>query len=409
MERKRQNLILFFEENENEKDISSTLVFLYMNRFIICEEDQTEILGVYNLAKPKENIPLFEEGGLEAAEEGLLRKTQFWKDNQTKLEHDKSVFDQLGSEIESKSEKYKAALKAFEIKSQLARKRIYSHDKMNFEHEINDYFQWLWRQFTIYSNENTVFHPRNQFHFIIGSSFYVSSSWRRRKYVKEIMRIWIDEIDRIYYKDASECFRKLVSAIFKEFIDVSKICNKERPKDELKKLEDRLVWLGMNTFNIQALMTILRGCHSNLLTKEQLKSARSENEVGSNDLIGKFLKAQILINDDLEEFHKFTTQFTGNSNINDFNSLVFCKQLTDSEVEKVKPLRNEMKLNFNEHFGNWSCFQTQNWSTLESLEGLILPLLEKTNFPLLEYLQCDCQRHTFYNDPDEIFSLRIFH
>ena len=303
------------------------------------------------------------------------------------------------------------------MKNQLARKWANSFDDMNFEHEINDYFQWLRQQLTKYLNENSIFHPWNQFHFIIGSSFYVSSSWRRRKYIKEIMRIWINEIDRIYFKDASECFRKLVSKIHTELIDFSKICDfNKRQNDELDRLEDQLVWLRLNTFNIQALVTILRGSHSNLLTKEQIKVAHAslENEADTplfiDPKVGAMTnpKTQILINDDLEEFHKFTTQFTGGSNINDFESLVFCKQLTDSEVEKVKPLQNEMKLNFKQHFGDWSCFQTQNWSTQESMEGLIFPLLEKTD-PGYEYLQCDCQRHTFYNDPDENFSLRMFH
>ena len=60
MERKTQNLLIFFEEADDEKDISSKLVRLYMNRFVIDEEDQTEIIGVYNLAKAKANTSLIE-------------------------------------------------------------------------------------------------------------------------------------------------------------------------------------------------------------------------------------------------------------------------------------------------------------------------------------------------------------
>ena len=48
---RKQNLFLFFEENEFEFDISSNLVRLSMNRFTIDEEAQFEIIGVYNLKR----------------------------------------------------------------------------------------------------------------------------------------------------------------------------------------------------------------------------------------------------------------------------------------------------------------------------------------------------------------------
>ena len=53
---KKQNLFLFFEENEHKFEISSDLVRLSMNRFIIDEEAQFEIIGVYNLKKTKEEM-----------------------------------------------------------------------------------------------------------------------------------------------------------------------------------------------------------------------------------------------------------------------------------------------------------------------------------------------------------------
>ena len=49
MERKKQNIIIFYEENNDEKDISSKLVRLYMNRFLIGEDDQSELSGVYHI------------------------------------------------------------------------------------------------------------------------------------------------------------------------------------------------------------------------------------------------------------------------------------------------------------------------------------------------------------------------
>ena len=60
MVKRDRNIILFFEENENVKSISSKMVRLYMNRFIIDEEERFEITGVFNLAKvPK--IPDFDK------------------------------------------------------------------------------------------------------------------------------------------------------------------------------------------------------------------------------------------------------------------------------------------------------------------------------------------------------------
>ena len=61
MHRRNRNIILFFEENENVKSITSKMVRLYMNRFIIDEEQRFEITGIFNLAKvPKLTV---ERGG----------------------------------------------------------------------------------------------------------------------------------------------------------------------------------------------------------------------------------------------------------------------------------------------------------------------------------------------------------
>ena len=51
MHRRNRNIILFFEENENARNISSKMVRFYMNRFIIEEEQRFEITGVFKLAK----------------------------------------------------------------------------------------------------------------------------------------------------------------------------------------------------------------------------------------------------------------------------------------------------------------------------------------------------------------------
>ena len=108
MEGKRQNLFLFLEENDDEKDISSSLVRLYMNRFVISEEDQNEIIGVYNLAKPNKNTPLIEFYSKEPFAKTTDGATQFQIENKTKLDHDRSVFEKLGSEITSAVSKEKS-------------------------------------------------------------------------------------------------------------------------------------------------------------------------------------------------------------------------------------------------------------------------------------------------------------
>ena len=46
---RKQNLVLFFDENEDYNVINSRLVRLYMNRFTIDIEDETEITGVYHV------------------------------------------------------------------------------------------------------------------------------------------------------------------------------------------------------------------------------------------------------------------------------------------------------------------------------------------------------------------------
>ena len=46
-----RNIILFFEENEDHKEIANRMVRLYMNRFTIDEDERFEINGVRNLSK----------------------------------------------------------------------------------------------------------------------------------------------------------------------------------------------------------------------------------------------------------------------------------------------------------------------------------------------------------------------
>ena len=62
MNRSKQNLYLFFEENESYWDVvNSNLVSIYMNRYVIDEEMQNEITGAYKLMKvPREKTRPYE-------------------------------------------------------------------------------------------------------------------------------------------------------------------------------------------------------------------------------------------------------------------------------------------------------------------------------------------------------------
>lgn len=51
MKFQNRNILLFFEENEDKNNISSNLVRLFMNRFVIEEEKRYEIIGTFNLSK----------------------------------------------------------------------------------------------------------------------------------------------------------------------------------------------------------------------------------------------------------------------------------------------------------------------------------------------------------------------
>ena len=51
MSKSKQHLYLFLEENELEYEVSSSLVRLSMNRFVVNEAVQFEVIGIYNLKR----------------------------------------------------------------------------------------------------------------------------------------------------------------------------------------------------------------------------------------------------------------------------------------------------------------------------------------------------------------------
>ena len=334
MERKTQNLFLFFEETDDEKDISSKLVLLYTNRFVICEDEQTEIIGVYNLAKTNANTSLISNNFKEQFErepfELFCTETELW----SKLKHDECIFQNLGSEIEPEFESYNARLMEFT-------------DRMN--------------SISIYN------------HFIIGSSFYSNKSWQIENPSGELIQHWINENYRsCYYLMALKYvhdIERLVHAddqLVRNELDRDNLI-RHTLKNEFKRLEYES--------NIQNLITILSGSHEKLYTAEQVKLAHTDSE-----------REFQLINEDLENFYtvimsssgKFREEFA--SKIDVFKCLSFYKQLTDLEFKKLKPEQDKMEL------------MQQKWKTQELFENL-LSLLTKSD-PGYQYLHCNCQRYT---------------
>ena len=276
MERKKQNLILFYEENNDEKDISSKLVRLYMNRFLIGEEDQSELSGVYDLAQntqPNEDTPLVEFSSI-------------WNQKESKRNgFGKTVF-------------LKSVSKIFESEKMANRSRGPQF--------VNSY----------------------KIHFIVGTSWNINAS--------ALKRILLQNIIKSMIKQAWQTDQN------KEF-GVRKVSN---------------------------VVTLLRGSHRNLLTTEQLKSTHVRSKDGEE-----------LINDDLEYFYKHNMASTKLSFSEKVKCLSFYKQLTDIEVEKLKPFQYEIGMT------------EQDLKTPQSLEAL-LPLFEKTDRGY-QHLQCDCQRFSF--------------
>ena len=58
MTRRKQNLVLFYDEKSNKISINNRLVRSYMNRFVIRESMETEILAVFNIREKKDIKPI---------------------------------------------------------------------------------------------------------------------------------------------------------------------------------------------------------------------------------------------------------------------------------------------------------------------------------------------------------------
>ena len=64
-----RNVILFFEENADTKQIANRMVLLYMNRFTIDEDQRFEIIGVFTLSK----VPEIHRDSLESLNDATMK------------------------------------------------------------------------------------------------------------------------------------------------------------------------------------------------------------------------------------------------------------------------------------------------------------------------------------------------
>jgi len=81
-----QNLFLFFEESEDKADVSSSIVRIAMNKFIVDEDAQFEVIGVFNLKKRTKPLD-FNQGISETDREKFHKKTV------EKCNHDQNIIE----------------------------------------------------------------------------------------------------------------------------------------------------------------------------------------------------------------------------------------------------------------------------------------------------------------------------
>lgn len=88
----KHNLFLFYEENEDDRVISSNIVRLYMNRLTIEEDRQNEVIGVKYLTKPI--FPEDEPWVIidESEKKRKIDMDKWWSFEENKLDKDFVIF-----------------------------------------------------------------------------------------------------------------------------------------------------------------------------------------------------------------------------------------------------------------------------------------------------------------------------
>ena len=80
MTKRKQNLFLFFEEKADEFDISLNLAMLAMNGFVVDENAQFEVIGVYYLKKAIKDMIVHEDPARTSLAKERAEKDAFDRD-----------------------------------------------------------------------------------------------------------------------------------------------------------------------------------------------------------------------------------------------------------------------------------------------------------------------------------------
>jgi len=80
MPKSKQHLYLFLEENELEYEISSSLVKLSMNRFVVNEDAQFEVMGIYNFKRATKEMADLHDASYKFFAKERTEKDAFDKD-----------------------------------------------------------------------------------------------------------------------------------------------------------------------------------------------------------------------------------------------------------------------------------------------------------------------------------------
>ena len=280
MKKSKQNLILFFEENDDIKDISSNLVRFYMNRSVIDEEDQTEISDVYLLSKRDENAQIIEFYRENGKFHQLHRTGKDLGDMQKsmdKLENDKTTFELSVSKI---IESERARLR--DLKQNWYREWIDEGGLENWSDGKSGLSYLEWFKVKLAESDDQYIN-----HFLIGTSFYINSSKPLQNFCKDFIQ---------------SCFQQAASIVNYK---------RDHEKKDFREATDSI--------ESSTMMTVWRGTSSSFLTAAQVKPIKLKLKTG-----------------ELEDFYKDILTATEPFSNDEFQTFDFCKLLKESELKKLK-------------------------------------------------------------------------
>ena len=312
----KQNLILFFEENNDVIDINSKLVRQYMNRSVIDEEDQTEISEIYLLTKSDGNaksigfyqdippLPDFLKDTYSFHDTyGQIRRTESEKDpvdfqlQMDKIKNDKITFEQSVSKmIESELTRLREQDWFVEWRNE-----VHENGGMENRSDKKSHLEWLRIKLTQSNNEYTN-------HFIVGTSFYTSSHMPVRYFTKAFLQ---------------DCFQRVTSV--------------QKYKRKHEQIEFSCV-SDIIEYNVlySTMVTVLRGSSTKFLSAEEYKAIHAAPQYENNS-----------ITDELEDFHQYNVTTKEFFSKDEFKTLDFYKLLTDCELRKMKFYNEKYEYQYN--------------------------------------------------------------